>query len=114
MDSVRFPISAGANQFSGPRVIPRFLNGVFWGQFLPQVQIPMSHPRGDIIRSAAATMRALPAYLVRSDYIEHRIWTLVSMDVTKVTHHAEAVAKCPTIRLGIKDECFYIVIQMLT
>jgi hypothetical protein len=28
------------------------------------------------------------------------------MDVTKVTHHAEAVAKCPTIRLGISDECF--------
>ena len=80
------------------------------GQFLPQVQIPESHPQGDIIRSAAATMRALPAYLNRSDYIEHQIWTLVTMDVTKVTHHAEAVAKCPTIRLGVSDECFYIVI----
>ena len=28
------------------------------------------------------------------------------MDVSKVTHHAEAIAKCPTIRLGVSDECF--------
>jgi len=88
-----------------PRVIPRFLNGVFVGQFLPQVQIPPSHPRGDIIRWAAATLRALTAYLTRSDYKEHRIWILVGMDPSQVTHHAEAVAKCPTIRLGISDEC---------
>ena len=34
------PILAGTNQFCGPREIPRYLNGVFVGQFLPQVQIP--------------------------------------------------------------------------
>jgi hypothetical protein len=28
------------------------------------------------------------------------------MDASKVTHHAEAVAKCPTIRLGVSDKCF--------
>ena len=28
------------------------------------------------------------------------------MDPSKVTHHAEAIAKCPTIRLGVSDECF--------
>ena len=28
------------------------------------------------------------------------------MNVANATHHAEAVAKCPTIRLGISDECF--------
>jgi hypothetical protein len=70
------------------------------------VQIPADHPRGEDIRMAAATLRTLPAYLTRSDYIEHRMWTLVTMDVSKVTHHAEAVAKCPTIRLGVSDECF--------
>jgi hypothetical protein len=103
LDSVRFPILAGTNQFRGPREIPRFLNGVFIGQFLPQVQIPADHPRGEIIRWAAATLRKLPAYQTRSDYIEHRIWTLVAMDVSKVTHHAEAVAKCPTINpIGCK------------
>jgi hypothetical protein len=106
LDSVRFPILVGTNPFSGPREIPRFLNGVFMGQFLPQVQIPADHPSGEIIRWAAATLRTLPAYQTRSDYIEHRIWTLVTMDVPKVTHHAEAVAKCPTIRLGVSDECF--------
>ena len=37
------------NPFSGPREIPRFLNGVFVGQFLPQVQIPADHPQGDDI-----------------------------------------------------------------
>ena len=106
LDSVRVPILAGTNQFRGPREIPRFLNGVLLGQFLPQVQIPADHPRGEIIRWAAATLRTLPAYQTRSDYIEHRIWTLVTMDVPKVTHHAEAVAKCPTIRLGVSDKCF--------
>ena len=75
------------------------------GQFLGQVQIRAGHPRRDIIRWAAATLHALPAYLTRSDYIEHRIWILVRMDPSQVTHHAEAVAKCPTIRLGISDEC---------
>ncbi len=100
------PILAGTNQFRGPREIPCFLNGVFVGQFLPQVQIPANHPRGEIIRLAAATLRTLPAYLTRSDYIEHRIFTLVTMDVSNVTHHTEAVAKCPTIRLGVSDECF--------
>jgi len=94
------------NPFCGPREIPRFLNGVFVGQFLPQVQIPADHPRGDDIRRVAAILRALPAYLTRGDYIEHRIWTLMTMDVSKVTHHAEAIAKCPTIRLGVSDECF--------
>ena len=76
------------------------------GQFLPQVQIPVDHPRGEIIRWAAVTLRTLLSYLTRSDYIEHQILTLVTMDVFKVTHHAEAVAKCPTIRLGVSDECF--------
>jgi hypothetical protein len=28
------------------------------------------------------------------------------MDPSQVTHHAEAIAKCPTIRLGVSDECF--------
>ncbi len=28
------------------------------------------------------------------------------MNVSKVTHHAEAVAKCPTVRLAVSDECF--------
>ena len=28
------------------------------------------------------------------------------MDVSKITHHAEAVVKCPSIRLGVSDECF--------
>ena len=82
------------------------MNGVLLGQFLPQVQIPTDHPWGEDIRMAAATLRTLPAYLTRSDYIEHRMWTLVTMDVSKVTHHTEAVAKCPTIRLGVSDECF--------
>jgi len=68
------------------------------GQFLPQVQIPADHPRGEVIRWAAATLCALPAYKTRRDYIEHRI--------SKVTHHTEAVAKCPTIGLGVSDECF--------
>ena len=76
------------------------------GQFLPQVQIPADHPRGEIIRWAAACLYTLPAYKTRSDYIEHRIWTLVSMNVDNVTHHVEAVAKCSTIRLGVSDECF--------
>jgi hypothetical protein len=79
LDSVRFRILAGTNQFRGPREIPRFLNGVFIGQFLPQVQIPADHPRGEIIRWAAATLRKLPAYQTRSDYIEHQIWTLVTV-----------------------------------
>ena len=26
--------------------------------------------------------------------------------MSKVIHHAEAVVKCPTIRLGVSDECF--------
>jgi len=86
--------------------IPRFLNGVFMGQFLPQVQIPADHPRGEDIRRAAATLRALPAYQTRCDYIEHRIWILKWMDPSQVTHHAEAVVKSPTIRLGVSDECF--------
>ena len=106
LDPVRFPILAGTNPFSGPREIPRFLNGVFMGQFLPQAQIPADHPQGEVIRWAAATLCALPAYKTRRDYIEHRIWTLVTMDVSKVTHHTEAVAKCPTIRLGVSDKCF--------
>ena len=106
LNSVRFPILAGTNPFRGPREIPRILDGVLLGQFLPQVQIPPSHPRGDIIRWAAATLRALPAYQTRRDYIEHRIWILVRMDPSQVTHHAEAIAKCPTIRLGVSDECF--------
>ena len=76
------PILAGTNQFCGPREIPRYLNGVFVGQFLPQVQIPVDHPHGEIIRRAAATLCALPAYLTRSDYIEHRIRILVTMDVS--------------------------------
>ena len=58
--------------------------------------------------TAAATLRALPAYMTRSNYIEHIIWLFATMDVSKVTHHAEAVAKCPTIRLGVCDECFFI------
>jgi len=82
------------------------LNGVFVGQFLSQVQIPADHPRGDDIRRVAAILRALTAYLTRSDYIEHRICILVGMDPSQVTHHAEAIAKCPTIRLGVSDECF--------
>ena len=94
------------NPFSGPREIPRFLNGVFVGQFLPQVQIPADHPRGDDIRRVAVILQALPAYLTRSDYIEHQICILVGMDPSQVTHHAEAIAKCPTIRLGVSDECF--------
>ena len=73
LDSVRFPILAGTNPFRGPREIPRILDGVLLGQFLPQVQIPADHPRGEDIRRAAATLRTLPAYLTRSDYIEHRI-----------------------------------------
>jgi hypothetical protein len=97
LDSVRFPILAGTNPFRGPREIPRILDGVLLGQFLPQVQIPADHPRGEDIRRAAATLRTLPAYLTRSDYIEHRIWTLVGMDPSQVTHHAEAVVKCPAI-----------------
>ena len=28
------------------------------------------------------------------------------MDVSIVTHHAEAVVKCPTIRLAVSDKCF--------
>ena len=91
----------------GPREIPRKKkDGVFFGQFLPQVQIPADHPRGDEIRRAANFLRAQPAYKDRSDYIEHRIWILVGMDPSQVTHHAEAIAKCPTIRLGVSDECF--------
>ena len=94
------------NPFCGPRAIPRFLNGDFVGKFLPQVQIPADHPRGDDIRRAADFLRASPAYKYRSDYIEHRIWILVGIDPSQVTHHAEAIAKCPTIRLGVSDECF--------
>ena len=92
--------------FGGPREIPHLEDGVFFGLFLPQVQIPADHPRGDDIRRAAATWRASPAYKDRRDYIEHRIWILVGMDPSQVTHHAEAIAKCPTIRLGVSDECF--------
>ena len=106
LDSVRVPIPAGTNPFGGPRDIPRLVNGVFVGQFLPQVQIPADHPRGDEIRRAANFLRAQPAYKDRSDYIEHRIWILVGMDPSQVTHHAEAIAKCPTIRLAVSDECF--------
>ena len=51
-------------------------------------------------------MRTLPAYKARRDYIERPIWTLVGIDPSQVTHHAEAVVKCPTIRLGVSDECF--------
>ena len=107
LDSVRVPIQAGTNPFGGPREIPRKKkDGVFFGQFLPQVQIPADHPRGDEIRRAAAFLHALPAYKHRSDYIEHRIWILIWMDPSQVTHHAEAIAKRPTIRLGVSDECF--------
>jgi hypothetical protein len=107
LDSVRVPIPAVTNPFGGPREIPRKKkDGVFYGQFLPQVPIPADHPRGDDIRRAAATWRASPAYKDRSDYIEHRIWILVGMDPSQVTHHAEAIAKCPTIRLAVSDECF--------
>ncbi len=49
LNSVQFPIPAGTNQFSGPREIPCNVNGVFVGPFLPQVQIPVDHPRGEII-----------------------------------------------------------------
>ncbi len=42
---VRFPILTGMNPFRGPREIPRFLNGIFVGRFLSQVQIPADHPR---------------------------------------------------------------------
>ena len=73
LDSVRVPILVVMNKFRGPREIPHFLNGVFMGQFLPQVQIPADPPHGEIIRWAAATLHTLPAYLTRSDYIEHRI-----------------------------------------
>ena len=106
LDSVPVPIQAGTNPFGGPRDIPRLVNGVFVGQFLPQVQIPADHPQGYEIRRAAATWRASPAYKDRSDYIEHRIWILIGMDPSQVTHHAEAIAKCPTIRLAVSDECF--------
>ena len=106
LDSVRVPILVGTNPFGGPREIPHSEDGVFFGQFLPQVPIPVDHPRGDEIRRTAAFWRASPAYKERSDYIEHRIWILVGMDPSKVTHHAEAIAKCPTIRLGVSDECF--------
>jgi hypothetical protein len=108
LDSVRVPIPAGTNPLGGPREIPRRKDGVFFGQFLPQVQIPADHPRGDDIRRAAAAAFwcALTAYKERSDYIEHRIWILVGMEPSQVTHHAEAIAKCPTIRLGVSDECF--------
>jgi hypothetical protein len=88
------------------REIARFLDGVFVGQFLYQVQIPFDHPGGEIIRWAADYLRALPGYMSWSDFIEHQIWILVTMDVSKVTHHAEAVAKCSTIRLGVSNECF--------
>jgi hypothetical protein len=57
-------------------------------------------------RNLEKVWRALPAYKSRSDYIEHRIWTLVWMNPSQVTHHAEVVAKCPTIRLAVSDECF--------
>ena len=107
LNSVRVPIPVVTNPFGGPRKIPNEKkDGVFFGQFLPQVPIPADHPRGDEIRRAAAFWRASPAYKERSDYIEHRIWILVGMDPSKVTHHAEAIAKCPTIRLGVSDECF--------
>jgi hypothetical protein len=36
LDSDTLSVSRGTNQFSGPREIPRFLDGVFMGQFLPQ------------------------------------------------------------------------------
>ncbi len=108
LNSVRFPILVGTIQFCGPGEIPCILNGVFVGQFLsqPQVQIPADHPREEIIRGAVACLLTLPAYKTRSDYIGHQIWTLVKMNVGNVTHHAKAVAKCPTIRLGGSDECF--------
>jgi len=73
LNSVQLPILAGMNQFSGPIEIPCNLDGVFVGQlFLPQVQIPADHPRGEVIRWAAATLCTLPAYKTRSDYIEHQ------------------------------------------
>ena len=75
---VRFPIPARTNPFRGPRKIPRFLNGVFVGQFPPQVQIPLYHPQGEIISRAAACLRALTAHMTRSDFIEHQIWIRVT------------------------------------
>ena len=71
------PILAGTNQLCGSREIPHFLNGVFVGQFLPQVQIPSDHPHGEIIRWAAATLRALPAYLTTSDTLSTKFLYLL-------------------------------------
>ena len=66
LDSVRVPIPAVTDPFGGPREIPHSEDGVFFGQFLPQVPIPAAHPRGDDIRRAAAFWRASPAYKERS------------------------------------------------
>ena len=88
------------------KVIPRVENGVLSGEFLPQTIIPANHPHREIIQCAANLMHQSKFYKTCRDYVEYRIYLLVTCDPTKSMHHVELIMKCPTIRLGISVECF--------
>ncbi len=93
--------------FPAPRVIPRVVNGSLVGAFLaPQTLIPPDHPQRVIIKWAAKLMRESQWYSMRRDYVEHRIYLLVTCDPASMTHHVELIMKYPIIRLGISTECF--------
>ncbi len=92
--------------FPAPRVISRVVNGSLVGAFLPQTLIPPNHPQRVIIEWAAKLMRESQWYSIRRDYVEHRIYLLVTCDTASMTPHVELIMKCPTICLGISTECF--------
>jgi hypothetical protein len=92
--------------FPAPRVIPCVVNGSLVGAFLPKTLIPPNHPQRVVIEWAAKVMRDSQWYSICRDYVEYRIFLLVTCDTASMMHHVELIMKCPTIRLGISTEGF--------